>query len=418
MRIVALEKYGGPEVLRIGEAEKPRPGAGEVLIEVAAAGLNRADIHQREGNYPPPAGASEILGLEVAGTVVETGPDVEARWHAGEMVCALVPGGGYAEFCVAAGGCCLPVPAGLSMEEAASLPEACFTVWANLFDTPRLHRGDRFLVQGGTSGVGVMAIQAARAFGAHAAATAGSEEKCRFLRELGCERAWNYRTEDWTAGAREWGTGLASGRTAGVDVILDMVGGDYFPKHVELLARDGRLVHIAYGRGAEVTLDLRKLMTKRLVITGSTLRSRAVKEKKQLRDGVERHLWPLIEAGELRPVVDSVYPMEQVAEAQRRMESSEHMGKIVLRMGKGAHNVISWGVVARRKNEAGKGRGNGGGDRPWRGGGGSSGRGFAQSGHRGGFGSGDRRGAGRRTGRVAAEFSLKHGRTWCGAASA
>lgn len=343
MRIVALERFGGLEALGVGEAEKPRPGAGEVLIQVAAAGLNRADIHQRQGNYPAPPGASEILGLEVAGRVVETGPEAEVRWRVGDAVCALVPGGGYAEFCVAAGGCCLPVPAGLSMEEAASLPEACFTVWANLFDTERLGRsalreGDRFLVQGGTSGIGVMAIQAARAFGAHVASTAGSEEKCRFLRELGCEQAWNYKTEDWEAGARAWGTSLAGGTSgmAGVDVILDMVGGDYFPKHVELLARDGRLIHIAYGRGAEVTLDLRKLMTKRLVITGSTLRSRPVEEKTRLRDGVERHLWPLFETGKIRPVVDSVYPMEDAAEAQRRMESSQHMGKIVLRLGERA----------------------------------------------------------------------------------
>lgn len=332
MRVVELAGFGGPEVLRIGEAETPCPGAGEVLIRVAAAGLNHADLHQREGHYPPPPGASEILGMEIAGTVVERGPGAEERWQPGDAVCALVPGGGYAEFCVAAGGCCLPVPAGLSLEEAASLPEACFTVWANLFDTGRLHAGDRFLMQGGTSGVGVMALQAARAFGAHIAATAGSEEKCRFLRELGCERAWNYKTEDWAAGARAWGA--EAGGEAGVDVILDMVGGDYFAKHVDVLARDGRLVQIATLRGAEVTLDLRKLMGKRLVLTGSTLRSRPVAEKTRLRDGVEEHLWPLLGPAAIRPVMDRVFPMEEVAEAQRRMESSEHIGKIVLRIGK------------------------------------------------------------------------------------
>lgn len=334
MRVVTLDGFGGSEVLRIGEAETPRPAAGEVLIRVAAAGLNRADIHQREGHYPPPKGASEILGLEVAGTIAEVGPGAEPRWRLGDAVCALVSGGGYAEFCVAASGCCLPIPAGLSLAEAGSLPEACFTVWANLFDTDRLHMGERFLMQGGTSGIGVMALQMARAFGAHTAATAGSEEKCRFLRELGCERAWNYKTEDWVAGARDWcgAAENAAGREPGVDVILDMVGGDYFAKHVEVLAQDGRLVHIATGHGAEVTLDLRKLMRKRLVITGSTLRSRSVGEKTRLRDGLEARVWPLLASGAVRPVVDRVYPMEEVAEAQRRMESSQHMGKIVLQM--------------------------------------------------------------------------------------
>lgn len=325
MRVVDLDGFGGVEVLRIGEAERPRPGTGEVLIQVAAAGLNRADLHQREGHYPPPLGASEILGMEVAGTVVERGPGADDRWYVGDAVCALVPGGGYAEFCVAHGGCCLPIPAGLSLEEAASLPEACFTVWANLFDPRRIFEDERFLMQGGTSGVGVIAIQAARAFGAHVAATAGSEEKCGFLRELGCERALNYR-EDWAAGAREWAS------AAGVDVILDMVAGDYFAKHIELLGQDGRLVHIATGRGAEVTLDLRKVMGKRLTVTGSTLRRRSVTEKTRLRDGVEQHFWPLFESGKMRPVVDRVYPMEEVAEAQRRMESSVHIGKIVLRV--------------------------------------------------------------------------------------
>jgi NADPH:quinone reductase len=336
MRIVALDGFGGPEVLRITETEKPRPGAREVLIQVAAAGVNRADIHQREGNYPPPPGASSVLGMEVAGTVVERGTDADARWKIGGAVCALVPGGGYAEYCVADGGSCFPVPTAFARDpatqwtNAAALPEAAMTVWANLFDPRRLFAGDRFLMQGGTSGVGTIAIQAALAFGAHVAATAGSAEKCRFLRELGCERAWNYREEDWAAGAREW---TATAERSGVDVILDMVGGDYFPKHVELLARDGRLIHIAFGRGAEVTLDLRRLMMKRLVITGSTLRSRSAEEKRRLRDGVEQHFWPLVESGRIQLIVDRVYPMEQAAEAHRRMESSAHIGKIVLRMG-------------------------------------------------------------------------------------
>jgi NADPH:quinone reductase-like Zn-dependent oxidoreductase len=221
------------------------------------------------------------------------------------------------------------------MTNAASLPEAAMTVWANLFATDskherRLFEGDSFLMQGGTSGVGTMAIQAALAFGARVASTAGSEDKCRFLRELGCERAFNYRAQDWAAGAREW---AGAPLDAGVDVILDMIGGDYFSKHIDLLRRDGRLIHIAFGQGAEVTLDLRKLMGKRLVVTGSTLRSRPVPEKTGLRDGVEEHLWPLLESGRIRPIVDRVYPLEEVAEAHRHMESSGHIGKIVLRIG-------------------------------------------------------------------------------------
>ncbi|HEY1809542.1 MAG TPA: NAD(P)H-quinone oxidoreductase, partial [Acidobacteriaceae bacterium] len=317
MKIIALDGFGGPEVLRLAEAEPPRPGPGEVLIQVAAAGLNRADLLQLAGHYPPPPGASEVLGMEVAGTIVECGPDAEDRWHVGDTVCALIPGGGYAEFCVAQGGCCLPVPKGLSLEEAAALPEASMTVWANLFEPRRLFAGDHFLMQGGTSGVGTMAIQIARAFGARVAATAGSAEKCRFLRELGCERAWNYREEDWAAGAQEW---AGTPPDAGVDAILDMVGGDYFPKHVEILARDGRLVHIAFSHGAEVRLDLRLLMGKRLMITGSTLRSRPVEEKRRLRDGVEEQVWPLLASGKVRPVMDRVFPMEEAAEAHRRME--------------------------------------------------------------------------------------------------
>ncbi len=335
MRYIEIEQFGGPEALRLAEAPQPVPGAGEVLIQVAAAGLNRADIHQRQGNYPPPVGASEILGLEVAGTVVERGPGADARWAVGTEVCALVPGGGYAEFCVAHSGCCLPIPKGLTMEQAASLPEAAMTVWANLFDPRRLFAGERFLMQGGTSGIGVFAIQAGRSFGAHVAATAGSEEKCGFLRKLGCEEAWNYREEDWAAGARAWAAGGEDGKAQahrGVDVIVDMVAGDYFAKHVELLGRDGRLIHIATGHGSEVTLDLRKVMGKRLTITGSTLRSRSVEEKTRLRDGVEQHLWPLIEAGQIRPMVDRVFPLAEAGEAHRWMESSRHMGKIVLRV--------------------------------------------------------------------------------------
>lgn len=313
-------------MLRVGEVETPQPREREVLIRVAAAGVNRADLHQRQGHYPPPAGASEILGLEVAGEIVAHGPGAEERWKIGDKVCALVPGGGYAEYCVAHGGCCLSVPENLELTAAASLLEAAFTVWANLFDPRRIHAGDRFLMQGGASGIGTFAIQAAQAFGATAAATAGSEVKCRFLLDLGCERAFNYHEDDWVAGALEWSGGN------GVDVVLDMLGGDYFAMHIKVLARDGRLVHIATTRGNQVELDLRALMSKRLMITGSTLRSRSVKEKRKLRNGVEKHLWPLVREGKIRPIVDSVFPLQDVAKAHQRMESSLHIGKIVLQL--------------------------------------------------------------------------------------
>jgi NADPH:quinone reductase len=324
MRVVLLTGFGGTDVLKFGEAETPKAGPGEVLIRVAAAAVNRGDIFQRQGHYPPPPGASEILGLEVSGEIVACGPGAEERWKVGDTVCAIVPGGGYAQYCVAHSGCCLPVPEGFTPEESASLPESAFTVWANLFDPKRLYRGDRFLMQGGTSGIGTFAIQAARAFGATVAATAGSAEKCRFLAELGCERALNYREGDWAAGALEW-----SGNR-GVDVILDMVGGDYFAKHLDLLAKDGRLVHIAALRGSEVKLDLRKMMAKRLMVTASTVRSRSVEEKRRLRDGVEEHFWPLVRGRKIRPIVDQVFSMADVARAHERMESSLHIGKIVL----------------------------------------------------------------------------------------
>ena len=314
-------------MLRIDEAEMPRPSQGEVLIQVAAAGVNRADLHQRQGHYPPPAGASEILGLEVAGEIVAHGSGTDGRWRIGDKVCALVPGGGYAEYCVAHEGCCLPIPAGMEFSAAACLPEAAFTVWANLLDPRRIHPGDRFLMQGGTSGIGTFAIQAARAFGAAVAATAGSPKKCAFLRELGCERAYCYREEDWESGVLEWSGGK------GVDVVLDIVGGDYFARHMKVLAKDGRLVHIATTGGNKVELDLRALMAKRLIITGSTLRSRSVEEKTELRNGVEKNLWPLVQEGKVRPILDSVFPMEDVARAHERMQSSMHIGKIVLEVG-------------------------------------------------------------------------------------
>ena len=264
--------------------------------------------------------------MEIAGEIAERGPGAEARWKIGDRVCALVPGGGYAEYCAAHSGCCLPVPEGMSLEAAASLPEASFTVWANLFATKRLFAGDRFLMQGGTSGIGTLAIQAARAFGATVAATAGSAAKCQFLLELGCERALNYREEDWLAGALQWSEGK------GVDVVLDIVGGDYFAMHLKLLAKNGRLVHIATPHGKEVNLDLGTVMAKRLVITGSILRSRSVAEKMQLRDDIEERLWPLVRDEKIRPVIDQVFPLHEAGKAHELMESSRHIGKIILKV--------------------------------------------------------------------------------------
>lgn len=324
--MIGLAGFGGTEVLRADEAEMPQPGNGEVLIRVDAAGVNRADLYQREGHYPPPAGASEILGLEVAGEIAALGTGAEQRWKIGDKVCALLPGGGYAEYCMAHSGCCLPVPENMELAAAASLPEAIFTVWANLFSPRRIHAGDRFLMQGGTSGIGTFAIQAAKASGASVAATAGSRKKCEFLLELGCERAFCYRDEDWEAGALEWSGGN------GVDVVLDMIGGDYFAKHIRVLAKNGRLVHIATAGGAKVELNLRAMMAKRLTITGSILRSRSAEEKTELRDGIEKHLWPLVRQGTIRPVLDSVFPIDEVAKAHEHMQSSAHIGKIVLKL--------------------------------------------------------------------------------------
>ena len=325
MRAIQIVQPGGPEVLTIAEMSTPKPGAGEVLIKVAAAGINHADLLQREGHYPPPPGASPLLGMEVSGHIAELGTRVDARWKIGDAVCALIPGGGYAEYCVASAGCCLPVPTTISVINAAALPEAVFTVWANLFARPWLIAGERFLVHGGTSGIGTMAIQMAKNFGARVITTAGSAEKCKFCLSLGAERAFNYREEDWLAAAQQWSD-------EGVDVILDMIGGDYFPKHLKLLAMDGRLIHISTSHGNEVAADLRNIMIKRLVITGSTLRWRSVAEKTALRDQVEEQVWPLIEIGRIRPVVDRVFPLDQASEAHKRMHSSEHIGKLLLQI--------------------------------------------------------------------------------------
>ena len=325
MRCIDIATPGGPEVLRIATRPVPRPGSGEVLIRTFAAGVNRADLLQRQGHYPPPPGASPILGMEVAGHIAELGSGITSRWHVGDTICALLAGGGYAEYCAVPEGQCMAVPTGVSIRDAAAVPEAVITVWANLFEPRRLFPGNLFLVQGGSSGIGTTAIQMAHAFGARVATTAGSEEKCSFCLGLGAEVAVNYRANyamgDWAAELARWA------QPHGIDAILDMIGGDYFAKHIDLLATGGRLVHIATSHGNQVTADLRAIMMKRLLVTGSTLRSRSVVEKSSLARAVEQEVWPLFNSGQLRPVVDSAFPLEGAADAHRWMESGRHTGK-------------------------------------------------------------------------------------------
>jgi NADPH:quinone reductase len=323
MIAIEISRPGGPEVLRPVERPVPIAREGEVVIKVAAAGVNRPDLMQREGKYPPPPGASDILGLEVAGTIVALGNSAE-RWHQGDHVCALLAGGGYAEYCVAPARQCLPVPTGLDVISAAAIPEAFFTVWTNVFERGRLREGESFLVHGGSSGIGTAAIQLARAFGARVFATAGSREKCDACGRLGAERAINYREEDFVGVLMS----ITLGR--GVDVILDMVGGDYFGRNVDLLAVEGRLLQIAMLHGSKAEINLARLLRQRLTITGSTLRSRTVEEKWEIAKAVEGSVWPLIEAGKVRPVIHSTYPLTRAAEAHRLMETGNHIGKIVL----------------------------------------------------------------------------------------
>ncbi|SFB73991.1 putative NAD(P)H quinone oxidoreductase, PIG3 family [Microbulbifer thermotolerans] len=323
MRFIDLPEYGGPEVLQLSEGEKPRPAAGEVLIKVAAAGVNRPDIVQRKGLYPPPPGASPIPGLEVAGEVVAVGEGA-ARWHVGDRVCALTNGGGYADYVTVPAGQCLPVPQGLSPVEAAALPETFFTVWSNVFDRGRLQAGEVFLVHGGSSGIGTTAIQLASQFGARVFATAGSDDKCRACESLGAERAINYRAEDFVEVVR------AATDERGADVILDMVGGDYIARNMKAAAMDGRIVNIAYLQGAKVQVNMLPVMLKRLILTGSTLRPRSAEEKAAIAQALEEKVWPLIEKGKIRPQVYATFPLPEAAEAHRLMESGAHVGKIVL----------------------------------------------------------------------------------------
>ena len=323
MTAIGFEAPGGPEVLVPQRRPVPQPGAGEVLIRVAAAGVNRPDVLQRQGGYAPPPGASDIPGLELCGTVVALGEGV-SRHAIGDRVCALVAGGGYAEYAVAHESNVLPVPAGLSEIEAAGVPETFFTVWTNVFQRGRLASGESFLVHGGSSGIGTTAIQLAKAFGATVIATAGSAEKCRACRELGADHAIDYRQEDFVAAAKA----ATGGR--GVDLILDMVGGDYIDRNYEAAADQGRIVQIAFLRGAKAEVNFSRLMLKRLTHTGSTLRPRTVAEKAAIAAELQEKVWPLLEAGRCKPVIHATFPLAQAAEAHRLMESSAHVGKIVL----------------------------------------------------------------------------------------
>jgi NADPH2:quinone reductase len=323
MCAVEISAPGGPDVLQSARRPIPRLSPGELLIEVHAAGINRPDVLQRQGVYAPPPDASDLPGLEVAGRVVSIAEGVTG-WHVGDAVCALANGGGYAEYCAVPAGQCLPVPKGLDFVQAASLPETCFTVWTNVFDRGDLRPGETFLVQGGTSGIGVTAIQLVHAFGNRVFATAGSAEKCAACVELGAELAINYRTEDFVDAVKK----ATDGR--GVDVILDMVGGEYVPRELKALANDGRLVLIAFLGGARATVNLADLMMRRLVLTGSTLRARTAAIKAEIARSLREKVWPLIEAGQIRPVIHAVLPLDRASEAHTLMESGTHIGKIVL----------------------------------------------------------------------------------------
>ena len=323
MRFIEVQRPGGPEVLTAATGPVPQPGPGEVLIKVQAAGVNRGDLAQRLGRYPPPPGASPVLGLEVAGTVAGLGPEVEG-WQQEDAVCALLAGGGYAEYCTAPSAQCLPKPKALSAIEAAAIPESFFTVWSNVFEHGRLQKGESLLVHGGASGIGTAAIVLARAFEARCFATAGSEEKCDKCLELGAEAAINHRTRDFVTVVRQ----LTQDK--GVDVVLDMVGGEYVAKNIAALATDGRLIQIAFLEGSEVRLDLLAMVVKRLTLSGSTLRSRSIAEKGAIAAALREKVWPLIEEGKAKPFVSRTFPLAEAAAAHRLMEAREHIGKVVL----------------------------------------------------------------------------------------
>lgn len=323
MRAIEIARPGGPEVLRETQRPRPEPKEGEIVIDVAFAGVNRPDALQRAGAYAPPPDASDLPGLEVSGHVAAIGPGVTG-WAMGDAVCALVPGGGYAEAVATPAAHCLPVPEGMGLKEAACLPETFFTVWSNVFMRGGLKGGERFLVHGGSSGIGTTAIQLVRHFGARVFATAGSAEKCAACERLGAERAINYRKADFVEVLREEG---------GADLILDMVGGDYIARNLKALADDGRLVQIAFLQGPKVELNLAPLMMRRLTLTGSTLRPQSIAAKAAIAAELRAQVWPLLDAGRIGPVMDSSYPLAEAAAAHARMESSEHIGKIVLQVG-------------------------------------------------------------------------------------
>jgi len=323
MRAVEITKVGGPEVLQLCERPMPKAGHGDVVIKVAYAGVNRPDALQRAGSYAPPPTASDLPGLEAAGEIVAIGAGV-SEWSVGDQVCALLPGGGYAEYVATPAAHCLPVPDGMGLKEAACLPETYFTVFSNVFQRGGLQAGERFLVHGGSSGIGTTAIQLGKLFGARVFTTAGSDKKCAACLELGAERAINYREEDFTEVMKGEG---------GADLILDMVGGEYLPRNVNTLAHDGRLVQIAFLQGPKIELNFALMMMKRLTITGSTLRPQSDLAKARIADALREQVWPLLNAGRLGPVMDSEFDLADAAAAHARMESSGHIGKIVLRVG-------------------------------------------------------------------------------------
>ena len=323
MIAIEIREPGGPEVLVPVERPTPVPAAGEVLIKVAAAGVNRPDVFQRLGRYPPPPGVTDIPGLEVSGIITEVASGA-GSFRVGDAVCALVAGGGYAEYCVAPAPQCLPAPRGLDLVDAAAIPETFLTVWTNVFERGRLQAGESILVHGGSSGIGTTAIQLARAFGARVFATAGSADKCAACERLGAERCINYRDADFLAVVRE----QTAGR--GVDVVLDMVGGAYFARNVDVLATEGRLVEIATLQGAKAELNIQTIMQRRLTITGSTLRARPIADKGAIAEAVHRHVWPLLESGAVKPIVYATFPLRDASAAHRVMESSAHIGKLVL----------------------------------------------------------------------------------------
>jgi len=323
MTCIAIREPGGPDVLVASEQPLPSPGEGEILVKVIAAGVNRPDVMQRQGHYPPPKGATEIPGLEIAGEVVELGRGAK-RWKQGDKVMALVVGGGYAEYCLAFETHALPVPANLSMVEAAAIPETFFTVWHNVFERGKLAAGETLLVHGGSSGIGTTAIALAKAFGARVITTAGTPEKCEACRKLGADLTIDYKTEDFVALTKQ----ATQGR--GADLILDMVGGDYVGRNYEAAAVEGRIVQIAFLASSRVTVDLMRLMLKRLTHTGSTLRARAVADKAAIARAVENNVLPLIASGRVKPPIDSTFPLAQASAAHARMEAGQHIGKIVL----------------------------------------------------------------------------------------